>query len=347
MDAATLATATLSALSAAGILALVPLLGLLRARSAGESVRLRALLLVAGTGAVVTAIAVVTGLTGIAAPFLAPAIALGALFAVVATLGVTAASLMRQIIFVLVLTAVVFVPVVSTVLTLWWDPFATGLGYLDYGVSVPIVVAAASATLGSLTVARKAIPASPRPIRLGWSALWLVGGIWLAMLAWLVGLELAVDEVTPLILVNTLSMPPAAVATSALVERVRHRRNSIAGVVYGALGGLAAAAATAAYLIPPVALVVGLVAGLLVAFVPETGAARRIALTLLVGGGSAIVLLGLVAKDVSFIYTGQPEVLFGQVLAVVLAGGAAFGLAALLWLALRPRRESFSASRGS
>ena len=343
MDAATLATATLSALSAAGILALVPLLGLLRARSAGESIRLRALLLVAGTGAVVTAIAVVTGLTGIAAPFLAPAIALGALFAVVATLGVTAASLMRQIMLVLVLTGVVFVPVVSTVLTLWWDPFATGLGYLDYGVSVPIVVAAASATLGSLVVAR--VPAAP--IRLGWGALLLIGGAWAAMLAWLVGLELAVDEVTPLILVNTLSMPPAAVATSALVERVRHRRNSIAGVVYGALGGLAAAAATAAYLIPPVALVVGLVAGLLVAFVPETGAARRIALTLLVGGGSAIVLLGLVAKDVSFIYTGQPEVLFGQVLAVVLAGGAAFGLAALLWLALRPRRESFSASRGA
>jgi len=334
MDAAPLVTATLSALSVVGILALVPLLGLLRARSAGEPLQPRVLLTVAATGAAVTAIAVATGLTGIAAPFLAPAIALGALFATVATLGLTAAPLARQIVVVFVLTIVVFVPVVSVVLTLWWDPFATGLGYLDYGVSVPIVVAAACAALGTLVIAR----VRPVQIHLGWGALGVICGIWAATLAWLVGFELAVDEVTALVVVNGLIMPAAAVATSALVERVRHRRNTVAGVVFGALGGLAAAAATAAYLITSVAVVVGLVAGMLVAFLPETGAARRIALTLLVGGGSGILLLGLVARDVSFIYTGQPEVLFGQVLAVVLVGGASFGLGALLWLALRPRR---------
>jgi len=334
MDAATLVTATLSALSTVGILALVPLLGLLRARSAGEPLQLRARALVAATGAAVTALAVATGLTGIAAPFLAPAIGLGALFATVATLGLTAAPLARQIVVVLVLTAVVFVPVVSVVLTLWWDPFGTGLGYLDYGVSVPIVVGGASAALGTLVIAR----AGQAPVHLGWSALGLVCGIWAATLAWLVGLELAVDEVTALLVVNGLIMPPAALATSALVERVRHRRNTVAGIVFGTLGGLAAAAATAAYLITPLALVVGLVAGVLVAFLPEAGAARRIAATLLVGGGSGILLLGLLAKDVSFIYTGQPEVLLGQVLAVVVVGGESFGLAALLWFALRPRR---------
>ena len=335
MDAAPLVTATLSALSTVGILALVPLVGLLRARSAGDPLQPRTQLVVAASGALVTALAVISGLTGIAAPFLAPAIALGALFATVSTLGVTDAPLARQLVFVVTLTIIVFVPVVSAVLTIWWDPFATGLGYLDYGVSVPIVVAAACATLGSLVVAR----VRPAPIRLGWGALGLICSGWAATVAWLVGLELAVDAVTALVLLNSLIMPPAAVATSVLVERVRHRRNTVAGVVFGALGGLAAAAATAAYLITPVALVVGLVAGMLVAFLPETGAARRLALTLLVGGGSAILLLGLVAKDVSFIYTGQPEVLFGQVLAVVLAGAAAFGLAALLWSMLRPRRR--------
>ncbi|MBK4346748.1 hypothetical protein [Lacisediminihabitans changchengi] len=338
MDAAPVATAALSGLSAAGILALVPLFALLRARSAGESLRARRMFFVATLGAVMTGIAVLTGITGIAPAYIAPAIALGALFATVATLGIAGAPLGRQLIYALVLTAAVFVPIVSVVLTLWWDPFATGLGYLDFGVALPIVIAAACATLGTLVVARVVDRARPQPVRLGTGSLGLVAAIWLAWLAWLLGLQLGIDPVAGLIVINTVVMPIAAVATAALVERLRRRRNTISGVVFGALGGLAAAAPTAAYLITPVALVVGLLAGMLVAFLPEGGAARRIAATLLVAGGSGILLLGLVAKDVSFIYTGQPEVLFGQVLAVILAGIAGFGVAALLWLALRPRR---------
>jgi hypothetical protein len=34
------------------------------------------------------------------------------------------------------------------------------------------------------------------------------------------------------------------------------------------------------------------------------------------------VLLGAVATHLSYIYTGQPELVFGQLLAVVLAAGA-------------------------
>jgi hypothetical protein len=52
-----------------------------------------------------------------------------------------------------------------------------------------------------------------------------------------------------------------------------------------------------------------------------------------------IVLLGVLAQNVSFIYTGQPEVVFGQLLTVVLAAVLAAIMGGALWAGLRLLRR--------
>ncbi len=326
----------LGLLSAAAVLAVGMMLALLAARLVGIATRWVDSVLALATGMLVAAVVWLTGITAIPAAFAAPVIALGGLFAVVVTLHQreTGGARVATVVFAAVMTALVFTPLVTVVFALWYDPFATGIGYLDLGSALPVEVAAGAAVLAIALLDRRLALSAAVPVaawRLLWPALVLLAG-WLA---WLCGLELAIDQLTPVILLNTLLMPAAAIAAWAAVERARHRRNSVRGLVYGMLAGLAAATPAAGYLIPELAVLTGLVVGAASALLPRRDGAATFGGILVIGGGASLILLGLIAKDVSFIYTGQPEVIFGQVLTVVIGLVGGFVLGGATWAALR------------
>jgi ammonia channel protein AmtB len=340
-------SAALAALSAVGALAASVLLSLIAARLAGQRQKWTAVGLQGGVAILVTAAAWFTGVTGIQVVFLAPVVALGGLFGLVVTLPhrERLGGEIAGMIFAGVLTAIVYVPLVSIVFTLWYDPFATGIGFVDFGAALPTGVAAGSAALAVVLISRR----EPRPIALpvAWPALVLPTiALVAAWLAWLMGLELALDRLTPLIVGNGILMAVSGSLAWALVERARFRTNTVAGTSLGALAGLAAATPSTGYLLPGLAIVTALVAGgvcALAAGRTSLTASRRIATVLMLGGATSLLLLGILAKDVSFIYTGQPELFFGQAFSILLAGGGGFGVGMLVWLAVRrvgqPRRQ--------
>ncbi len=326
----------LGLLSALGVLMVAVTLAMLTARLVGLRARWFEIVAALVAGMLVAGAIWVTGITGIPAAFALPVIALGGLFATVVTLHQreTGAGRVATLVFAAVTTVLVFAPLVTIVFALSYDPFATGIGYLDLGAGLPVGVAAGAAVLAVAILDRRLVLPEVAPAR-AWSLLWPVILLIAGWLAWLSGLELAVDSLTPVILLNTLLTPAGAVAAWAVVERARHRRNSLRGVVYGLLAGLAAATPAAGYLIPGLAVITGVAVGALSALLPRRDGAATVGGILLIGGGTSLILLGLIAKDVSFIYTGQPEVIFGQVLTVVVGAVLGFALGAAAWAGLR------------
>jgi Amt family ammonium transporter len=327
----------LGLLSAAGVCVSMTALAVLVGRLSGTPTRWVPLTAAAVVSATIVVVAWLVGLTGVPAAFAAPLAALGAFFASAVTLRQRAGGdgLLRITLFSAILTIFVFVPAATVVWALWYDPFATGLGYLDLGAALPTEVATGSAVLAVLLLDRRR-PVANLPPATGWAALWPALLMWAGWIGWLVGLELAIDRLTPTILANALLMPVAAALAVSLVERARHRANSFAGVAFGVLAGCAAATPAAGYVIPGIGVVVAVLVGAFSALLPRTPL-PRIAGSLLVAGGTSLILLGLVAKDVSFIYTGQPEVLFTQALTVVAGALGAFAVAFAAWALLRRR----------
>ena len=338
-------SAALAALSMVGALATAALLSLLAARIVGQRQNWTAVGLQGGIGILVTAAAWLTGLTGIPVVFLGPVVALGGLFGVVVTLAHRERG-EREIagtIFAGILAAIVYVPLVSIVFTLWYDPFATGIGLLDFGAAIPTEVAAGGAAIAVVMVARR----EPRPVGtpVAWPGLLLPTiGLVVAWVVWLMALEL--DHLTPLIVGNSILMAASGALAWALVERARFRTNTMTGASLGVLAGLASATPAAGYLLPGLAIVTAVVTAAVCALAAGRSsftASRRVATVLLVGGATSLVLLGFLATDVSFIYTGQPELFFGQAFTVAAAAVGGFGVGLLVWLAIRrvgrPRRQ--------
>lgn len=332
MDASNYALSTLATVS---VLVVAVVLAFLRNRLAGETAAPFRLELVAVTLAGGVTSALLFALTGIPGIFFGPVAALAALFAVLGTVGIRCRRrrLWPIVVFAVVTTALVFVPVATIVFGSAFDPFSTGLGFLDLGGSLGSLVAGGAVALGVAFLERKARhPFVQRA--LGWPGVFAAVVLWVAVLGWSVGIELAIDEVTPNILGNTALMGVAGAATGSLVERLRHRQNTLSGSILGLIAGLSAALPASAYLATPLALVVGLLVGALCALLPRGGA------TVLVGTGAmaaavSIILLGVLAQNISFIYTGQPEVLFGQSVGVVLAAVLGLLVGGIAWAVLR------------
>jgi Amt family ammonium transporter len=334
MDASNYA---LSALATVGILVAAVLVALLRRWLAGETstdAPFRLELVGAMLTGAVTAAAFFT-LTPVPGIFFGPVTALGALFAVLATAGIRSRGrrLWPTLAFVVVTTALVFEPIAAIVFGATFDPFGTGLGFIDLGGSLAAFVGGGVVALTVTFIDRR----SRHPLvsrRGGVVPVIAAIGFLAAVLAWSFGIELAIDEVTPSILRNTALMGVAGAVTGSLVERLRHRQNTAAGSILGLVAGLAAALPASAYLTTSLAILVGLIAGALCALLPRGGATALVA-TLAVGSGFSIVLLGALAQNISFIYTGQPEVLFGQLFGVVLAAVLAAVVGGGCWLLLR------------
>ncbi len=331
-------TALLSALATVGAIAVTFGIALLASALGGSPV-LRSLL-VALPAPAVALVAWLLHLTSIAPPFAAPIAALAWLFGVLVLAGRPDAGAATRATVAAVLAAAVFVPVASVVLSLDYDPFATGIGFIDLGWALPALVAGGAAALAGGVSARVV---SAADVRWGEVAAPLVL-LWAGGVLWLWGISLEVGGGAASILLNAVLMPAIGCAAWAVVERARRRTNTPAGVVLGLLAGLAAAAPAAGNVIPPLGGLIAALAGGVAALLPGRGRFRgpvRVAVSALGGAGIGIVLLGLLGRDVAFIYTGQPEVLFTQVASLLLAGLGGFAVALVAWLvaaAVRRRR---------
>ena len=336
----------MSAAATVLVLAVIPLLSLLQQRLSGRNVsgRWPGIVYIAAVGALVTVVGFSLGVGRIPPLLFAPFVALGALFAVIASSPIVSSSARRlpTLLFSASSTAFVFVPVSIIAFGSTFDPFGTGLGVIDLGGSLPALVAAGAAGLGVVWVERGSqdVAGGRAGSR---SVLWPALALWGVWIGWLVGFELVIDEATPLILTNAVLMPVAGASASALVERLKRRSNTTTGLVTGLLAGLAAATPACAYLLPPLAILTALLAGAVCALLPRDGAHSGMNIVLgtcLVAASLGGVLLGALATNLGYIYTGQPEVLLGQLLSVVVTATLAFVVGAGLWAALRRIRRS-------
>jgi len=320
-----------SALAIVSILAVTVLLALVERRiSPGDWART---VLVAGTGGAIVAIACALQLLVLPLLLVGPLAALGALFATLATSLMESVSVPRRLVVAAIATALVFLPVAPTVFGKPFDPFGTQLGVIDLGGALPTLVAGGAVAVGTALVRRPSDPVPPRSR--SWSIVVPAILTWIAGIGWLVGLELAADEMVPIIVASALVMPAGAAVAASVVERLRFRRTTASGVIAGLLAGTAAAVPACAFVTPPLAVAIGLAAGAICGLLPQRLRAWPAA-TLAVGAAVSVVLLGAFGTNIGYIYTGQPELIFGQLFITLVSviGGLAVG-AGLGWLARR------------
>lgn len=282
--------------------------------------------LVAGVGGAIVALACFLQLLVLPLLLVGPLAALGALFATLATSLLDSASTPRRLVLAAAATALVFLPVASTVFGRPFDPFGTQLGVIDLGGALPTLVSGGAVALGVALSRRRPAVALPPPIR-GWTMLIPAILAWIAGVGWLVGLELAADDMVPIIVVSALVTPAVAAVAASVVERLRFRRTSASGIVTGLLAGMAAAVPACAFVTPPLAAVIGLVAGAVSGLLPARLRAWP-ATTLAVGAAISAVLVGAFGTNIGYIYTGQPELVFGQLFITVVSvvGGGVVGV---------------------
>ncbi len=329
MDAVSLG---FSALAIVSILAVTVLLALVEKRVApGDWART---VLVAGTGGAIVAIACSIQLLVLPLLLVGPLAALGGLFATLATSLMKTESVPKRLVVAAAATALVFLPVASTVFGTLFDPFGTRLGVVDLGGALPTLVAGGAVAVGTALV-RRPLDTVRSPRAGGWSTVVPSVLVWFAGVGWVVGLELAADDMVPIIVVSALVIPALATAAASVVERLRFRRTTASGVVTGLLAGVAAAVPACAFVTPSLAAAIGVLAGAVGALLPDRLRAWPAA-TLAVGAAISVVLLGAFGTNIGYIYTGQPELVLGQVFITLtsIAGGGLIG-AGFGWLLQR------------
>ena len=329
MDAVSLG---FSALAIVSILAVTVLLALVENRVApGDWART---VLVAGTGGAIVAIACSIQLLVLPLLLVGPLAALGALFATLATSLIEKESVPKRLAVAAAATALVFLPVASTVFGTLFDPFGTRLGVVDLGGALPTLVAGGAVAVGT-TLVRRLVDTVRSSRAGGWSTVVPSVLVWFAGVGWVVGLELAADDMVPIIVVSALVTPAVSAAAASVVERLRFRRTTASGVVTGLLAGVAAAVPACAFVTPSLAAAIGVLAGAVGALLPDRLRAWPAA-TLAVGEAISVVLLGAFGTNIGYIYTGQPELVLGQVFITLasIAGGGIVG-AGFGWLLQR------------
>ena len=269
----------------------------------------------------------------------APVGVLGALAAMVATLSVRAsgAPLVTALVFSLAWSILVFVPVARAT-------FVTGVfGVMpvDHGGTLALNIAAGSAALGVLFVPRPA-RARQSPARLphglGTTAVLALLAGWLG---WLVAAELAIDEVSAAILVNGLLGAAGGIVGWLAVQRIRHQSTNLGAVVAGMVSGLVAVSAGAPLMSPVAAASSGVIAaGLACIFtLRRVEASRRqqwyLAGSHLIAGAIGLFMLGLLASDSGFVFTGQVALIQDQVVSAVAVAAYSSTVSLLLWFCLK------------
>lgn len=250
----------------------------------------------------------------------------------------TGAGATRSLLFAGLWSAAVFVP---TALVAFTDTLRIGTQPVDHGGSLAINVATGAAALG---VMLSAGPKAPRlrpavlPLGTGVTAVVLLVVSWVA---WLVAAEFAVDAVTIDIVINGLIGAAGGGIGWLIVQRIAHQSWSLSAVAAGLVSGLVAITAGAPLFTPVSALAAGMLAGAAACLftIDRIRRSRRqqwfVVGSHLIAGATGLVLLGLFATGMGFLFTGETTLLVDQVVTTVAVAAYSCGVSFAVWFALR------------
>lgn len=234
----------------------------------------------------------------------------------------------------------VFVPVaLATFIT-----GVVGVAPVDHAGSLVVNVAGGAAAFGILLVRSEPsdVPATVVPRWVSALAVTLLVGAWLA---WLGAAELAFDEAAATAVGNGVLGGAGGVVGWLAVQRIRHQSSSLAAVAAGLMSGLVAVSAGAPLLSPVAAVSTGVIAGgvaCLVTLGRIVASGREqwfLPGTHLVAGAVGLVLVGLVANDAGFLFTGQIGFIQDQLVSTVVVSLYSAGVSFLLWTLLARLRR--------
>lgn len=278
---------------------------------------------------------------GVMAALYLPVAALGGVAAFLATLAVrgTGAGPWRSLLFGLLWSAIVFVP--AAVLSFSSLPGPFGLEPVDHGGSLAVNVAGGAAAAGVL-LANGARAGRPRSatIRLS-SGVAGVLALGIGWIGWLASAELAIDEVTPEIVLNGIVGALFGALGWLAVQRIRHQVTTLSAVAAGLVSGLVSITAGAPLFTPVSAAAAGMLSGAAAsAFTLARVAATRrqqwfVVGSHLVAGSTGVVLLGMLASGVGFLFTGQLQFIQTQLASVLLVAAYSATVSFLLWSVLK------------
>jgi Amt family ammonium transporter len=168
---------------------------------------------------------------------------------------------------------VVYVPVTHW---MWGGGWLQKMGALDFAGGIVVhVTAGISALVAALYVGpRKGFPRTPMPPHSLTLSVVGAGMLWVGWFGFNAGSALAANGAAGM----TLTATQVAAATAALawsvVERLRHGRASVLGIITGAVAGLATVTPASGYVSPAGAMAIGAAAGV-VCFFSATAMKRR------------------------------------------------------------------------
>jgi Amt family ammonium transporter len=270
-----------------------------------------------------------------------PVAALAGVASFLATLAIrgSGAGILVTLVFGLLWSAVVFVP--SAVLSFSTLPGPLGLEPVDHGGSLAINVASGAAALGVLLAGgSKARRPRSATITLG-SGVGAVIALSVGWIGWLASAELALDAVTPEIVLNGVIGALGGAAGWLAVQRIRHQLTTLSAVAAGLVSGLVSITAGAPLFTPVSAAAAGILSGAAAcAFTLSRVAASRrqqwfIVGSHLIAGGAGLFLLGLLASGVGFAFTGQLLLIQNQVFSAALVAVYSTAVSFLLWSVLK------------
>ncbi len=296
-------------------------------------------------GCAATGVLAWVGLAPILAPdvqhdLFLPIAALAGVAAYLATIAVRAAGggVVATLVFGLAWSLIVFVP--TAILT--FAPYAASwpidIAPVDHGGSLALNVSAGAAAMGVLLLGGPRLRTATIGRRTGLIAMITLGIGWLM---WLVGAELAIDDVTPRILLNGLVGAAGGVVGWLVVQRLSHRSTTLNAVAGGLVSGLVAVTAGAPLFTPVSAAAAGILAGgaACITTLRRVGSSRRqqwfVVGSHLVAASVGIFVLGLLASDMGFLFTGSMALIINQLAGAVLVAAYSTAISVALWLPLR------------
>jgi len=272
-----------------------------------------------------------------------PIAALAGVAGYLATIAVRAAGggIVATLVFALVWSGIVFVPTAILTFAPYAASWPIGIAPVDHGGSLAVNVATGAAAAGVLLTGGPRL----RTAIIGRSTgLIAMVGLGIGWILWLVGAELAIDDVTPGILLNGVVGGLGGVAGWLFVQRLSHKSTTLAAVAAGLVSGLVAVTAGAPLFTPVSAAAAGILAGgaACIFTLRRVGASRRqqwfVVGSHLIAAGVGIVVLGLLATGMGFLFTGSIALIVNQVAATVLVAIYSLVVSVVLWLALRGLR---------
>ncbi len=261
-----------------------------------------------------------------------------ALLATIAPRG-SGAGLLSSTLFACLWSAGVFVP--AGILSFSTSAVPFDVQPVDHGGALAVNVAAGAAALGVLLAAGSVWRrgrAAAITVRAGVLAAIGLSAGWIL---WLVTAELAIDDVTPSIILNGVAGAIGGVVGWVVVQRIRHQVTTLAAVSAGLISGLVSITAGAPLFTVVSAASTGMIAGAAACIftLRRVGSSRRqqwfVVGSHLIAGSIGVVLLGLLATDVGFVFTGRVDLLSDQVVSVAIVAGYSMAFSFALWLLLR------------